>query len=265
MKLNLKKRRVYEDVSKEFFDFLGEGCFKEVYGGNHNYVLKIPKNEGEYPWSCLAFSKESKECYSAEEIEILEAQREKYENCHNYLLEAPFPSWSLKVDRWNSGKFFITRQEEDTNTCEQPRVFSEFLNEVETYINADSESRKMLNRIVEVGVFENNCPYIIAEKVDGIFDQLDCRSSANREESVSDSICLGESGYSLEAFLELEDDPITVMAKELDYSDFEIQIVKEKMFNAIDKLGLYFSEQVDNWGNLGYCSESRKIVMVDYA
>lgn len=262
MKLNLKKRRVYEDVSKEFFDFLGEGAFKEVYGGNHNYVLKIPKNEGEYPWSYLDFNKE---CYSAEEVEILEAQREKYENCHNYLLEAPFPSWSLKVDSWNNNKFFITHQEEDINTCEEPRVFTNFLSEVETYINADSESRKMLNRIVEVGVFENNCPYIIAEKVDSIFGQLDCCGSANRERSVSDRIYLGESEYSLEAFLELEDDPITIMAKELHYSDFEIQIVKEKMFNAIDKLDLYFCEQIDNWGNLGYCSKSRKIVMVDYA
>lgn len=258
MKLSFERKE-----RKEIFDlfpiFLGEGCFKRVYTNEEGtLVLKVPKEEeGDY-----------------EEVEEYEVDHgfsgdsyNGYFDCDpEFIFEAPFPELILKTSRFdNNWKNFVANRENRVDFYDFTYNMNSFVYEIENYINASPLARKALNPIVEVGFFHNNCPYIIAERVDEVFNISEQASFSNKKR-VSCLVYNDEDGnYSIKNFMKLKEDPISVMGEFLKFTKKEIILTKYYFYTAINELGLSFCEQVDNWGNLGCDTKKRKIYMIDYA
>lgn len=259
MKLSFERKE-----RKEIFDlfpiFLGEGCFKRVYTNEEGtLVLKVPKEEeGDY-----------EEVGGSEyevDYEFCADSYNGYFDCDpEFIFEAPFPELILRTSRLDNSKNFVVNRENPVNFCGLTENICAFLREIENYLNVSSEARKVLAPIVEVGFFSNNCPFLIAQRIGEVYGN-------SYEESLSDKKIVHSvtynpdyGGYSLEAFINVKEDPISDMGRYLSYSQEEIDLTKYRFLKAMSELGLSFCEQVNNWQNLGCDIGTKKIYMIDYA
>lgn len=230
------------EILKDFQDFLGNGCFRDVYKHNtENTIIKFP-TFGERDYSNCYYENEEPSTMIDPDTDV-----EEYE----------FPFVSILKD--HHGVWYYTT---NGHGCIEDEAEAT-LKEAMIYMNCPEEYRIALCPVLELGFTRNNIPYIIMEYCDNIYGDWIYEDEGEKFiEKTSRTV--REIYYENKGVLfGTSDSPIDIMGEFIELSVEVIYDIKAAFIAIMELFNLSWDEQINNYHNLGF-SASGRIYMTDY-